>query len=250
MRLVVFLFCCFLSCQVAAVIPRDSFLEEHNTNLSDIASLQSGAQTYMQYCLGCHSLKYIRYSRIATDLRLPANSLLEYAPRQEVGIQGADFVISSMSAEGSSRLFGAESPDLSLSERQRGADWLYTYLRVFYEDPSRPMGVNNWIYPNVAMPNVLSGLQGQQVLVNSGLSEGQSHTLLEEKADVLYIAQPGELSEAEFNELVFDLVNFLAYVADPTAVQREKLGWKVLAYLCILLVFVYLLKKELWQHIK
>ncbi|MEL7400379.1 MAG: cytochrome c1, partial [Pseudomonadota bacterium] len=150
--------------------------------------------------------------------------------------------------------FGATPPDLTLVARVRRPDWLYTYLRSFYEDPSRPWGVNNVVFKDVGMPHVLADLQGRQVKGTAQVAvaydtlTGQEIT--EEKDGVLYIAEEGTLSAAEYDRLVFDLVNFLTYVAEPIAVERERLGWWVLLFLAIFFVPVYMLNKEFWRDVK
>ena len=142
---------------------------------------------------------------------------------------------------------GAAPPDLTLVARVRGVDWLYTYLRTFYLDDSRPFGVNNLTFPNVGMPHVLWDLQGWQKPVFKTVtdSEGHEHQVLES----LELAEPGSLDEAAYDRTVRDLVNFLAYMAEPVKLERQQLGIKVLLYLLVFLVIAYLLKKEYWKDV-
>lgn len=219
----------------------------HDTQVHDIDSVTRGAQAYMDYCASCHSLEYVRYQRLATDLTITEADIENNWLFAEQRLH--DPIISMMLPADAEVAFGVAPPDLSLIAKTRGEDWLYSFMLSFYEDFERPLGVNNLVYKNLSMPHVLVGLQGQQVLKSEYLSGTDNDSVLEEKSDVLYIAQPGELTESEYQQFVFDLVNFMAYVSDPSALERKGLGWKVLIYLFVLLLFVYLLKKEFWRDI-
>ncbi|MBF8292874.1 MAG: hypothetical protein HW392_1701, partial [Steroidobacteraceae bacterium] len=135
-------------------------LEDADTDVSNLASLQRGARNYVNYCLGCHSAKYMRYSQVAEDLALTENELQENL--MFTGTRVYDPMLSSMPAEQARIWFGNAPPDLSLIARSRGVDYVYTYLKSFYDDPSRPTGANNAVLPQTAMPDVLAGLQGRQ----------------------------------------------------------------------------------------
>ncbi len=228
-------------------------LDKHRTDLHDKASLQSGAQTYMNYCAGCHSLEHARFNRIARDLDIPEDLMMEnlvFDPYKKFG----SLATIGMQQEDSKRWFGATPPDLTLVARVRRPDWVYTYLRSFYEDPSRPWGVNNVVFKDVGMPHVLAGLQGRQLKGTAPVAVGfdtlTGREITEEHEDVLYIEEAGTLSAEEYDKVVFDLVNFLVYVSEPIAVERQRLGWWVLLFLAILFVPVYLLNKEYWRDIK
>ena len=155
---------------IAAIIPAVAMaagggnihLDEHRTDLHDTASLQRGAQTYMNYCMGCHSLEHARYNRIARDLDIPEELMMDNLVFDTDKKFGALATIA-MQTEDSKKWFGATPPDLTLVARVRRPDWLYTYLRSFYEDPSRPWGVNNVVFKDVGMPHVLADLQGRQL---------------------------------------------------------------------------------------
>ena len=127
---------------------------------TDIASLQRGAQIYMNYCLGCHSLKYARYKRVAEDLEIPLELFKENLifGDQKLG----DLITIGMEPKEAKAWYGNTPPDLTLEAGLRGPDWIYTYLKSFYIDESRPLGVNNMVYENVGMPNVLFNMQGEQ----------------------------------------------------------------------------------------
>jgi ubiquinol-cytochrome c reductase cytochrome c1 subunit len=244
---------------IAALIPavvmassEGVHLDKHLTDLTDKASLQRGAKTFMNYCMGCHSMEHARFNRMARDLDIPEELMLENLVFDTDKKFGALATIA-MRTEDSKVWFGAAPPDLTLVARVRRPDWLYTYLRSFYVDPTRPWGVNNTVFKDVGMPHVLADLQGLQykgtapVAVGYDTLTGQEIT--EEHEDVLYLAEPGTLSVKEYDDLIFDLVNFLTYSAEPIAVERERLGWWVLLFLAIFLVPVYMLNKEYWRDV-
>ena len=227
--------------------------EEIITNHNDKSSLQRGAKLYVNYCLGCHSLKYARYTRIAKDLGIPEEIFKDNLifGNQNMG----DLVEIGMMPKDSKDWFGASPPDLTLETSLRGEDWVYTYLNSFYTDDSRPLGVNNSVYKNVGMPNVLSHLQGEQVSVckeipviaeNGGLKQDPltGELINIKKCGFLAIKKPGELSEEEFKIAMADLTNFLSYVSDPIKEERKSLGVYVILYLIIFSIFGYLLYRE------
>ena len=227
-------------------------------DLSDKAALQDGARTFANYCMGCHSAKFQRYERVAKDLGIPEQVMLEnvvftgakIGDHMKIGMQPADAKV----------WFGAAPPDLTLVARVRGTDWLYTYMRTFYEDPARPWGVNNMAFPNVGMPNVLVGLQGRQVIgckqvqvVENGKKQFDPLTgapITHEACDQLTIVpKTGKLTEAEFDEKIQNLVTFLAYSANPVKLESQRIGVYVLLYLAFFFVFAYLLKREYWKDV-
>ncbi len=216
-------------------------LQEADIDLSDNASLQRGAKTYVTYCLGCHSAKHIRYKRIALDLGIEDAAVLkDIAP---VGAAIYDQMHSAMNGHDANKWFGTTPPDLSLIARSRGADWLYSYLKGFYVDKSKPLGVNNTVFEDVGMPNMLWQLQGLQTAV---YKEGEGKEKVIEK---LIIEEKGTMSEEEFDKTVNDLVNFLVYVGEPVQLERERIGKYVLFFLLMFLGIAYLLKKEYWKDI-
>ncbi len=215
-------------------------LQEADIDLSDNSSLQRGAKHFVTYCLGCHSAKQIRYLRIAIDLGVEEKKMLK-----DVAPEGAsiyDQMHSAMNAHDAEKWFGVQPPDLSLIARSRGADWLYSYLKGFYVDKSKPLGVNNTVFPDVGMPNVLWQLQGEQHGVVK-MIEGK------QKVEKLVINEPGTLSTKEFDQLVNDLVNFLVYVGEPVQLERKSMGKYVLFFILMFLAVSYLLKKEYWKDV-
>jgi ubiquinol-cytochrome c reductase cytochrome c1 subunit len=227
-----------------------------NVSPTDPASLQRGAQVYVNYCLGCHSAGYMRYNRLR-DL-----GLTEQQIRDNLIFTGAkvgELMKSGMDLKEAKEWFGAAPPDLSVIARSRasaagsGADWLYTYLRGFYRDPSRPTGWNNTVFANVGMPHVLYGLQGQQALVTEVQHQprrsGKKEDALPVEVHKLVLEKPGSMDPAQYDRLVADLVNFLVYVGEPTQQFRKQLGLYVLMFLGVLFVLAYALKKEYWKDV-
>ncbi len=215
-------------------------LPSANTNVADKASLQRGAKLFFNYCVGCHSLKYVRYSRIAEDLGLSEKEVMD-----NLNFTGAKFgeaVVSHMPEESATTFFGKAPPDLSLEVRAKGADWVNAYLNSFYLDPSRPVGWNNTVFPNASMPNPLWELQGLQV-AHMGKEGG------EEVVEKLELSQPGKLTPAQFQQATRDLTTFLEYAAEPAALQRQKYGIWVLLFLAGFTFLAYMLKKEYWKDV-
>ncbi|SFV69088.1 ubiquinol cytochrome C oxidoreductase, cytochrome C1 subunit [hydrothermal vent metagenome] len=192
-------------------------LEPANNDVHNQKSLQNGAKLYINYCMGCHSIKFMRFNRIADDLNISLNDVEKNFIW--TGVKVGQPVKSSIDAQASKKWFGNTPPDLSLTARSRGTDWLFTYLKGFYKDESRPFGVNNHALKGVAMPDVLWKMK-------------QDSTV------------------AEFNSQVRDIVNFLDYVGEPIKIKRTQMGIKVLLFLLVLFILSYLLKKEYWKDVK
>ena len=225
-----------------------------DVNPNDPISLQRGAQVYVNYCLGCHSASYMRYTRLQ-DL-----GLTEQQIRDNLIFTGAkvgELMTIAMAPKDAREWFGAPPPDLSVIARSRsshagsGADWLYTYLRGFYRDPSRPTGWNNTVFPNVGMPHILYALQGEQVLKTEVVSIPRGNKGEVEKHEVqkLVLEKPGAMKPAEYDRLVADLVNFLAYMGEPAKQFRTQLGIYALMFLGVLFALAYALKKEYWKDV-
>ena len=215
-------------------------LDSADYDLSDTKSLENGAYLYVQYCLGCHSTKYIRYLNLADDFGIKQQKILEKIAPEGAGIY--DKMLTAMNGHDAKKWFGRQPPDLSLIARSRGADWLYSYLKGFYIDPARPLGVNNAIYPDVAIPNPLWKLQGKQKAVYKTV-DGQ------EVITELVTEERGTMSAEEFDKSVNDIVNFLVYAGEPIQLERISMGKYVLFFILIFAVIAYLLKKEYWKDI-
>lgn len=213
-------------------------LPSAGVNLRDQASLQRGARLFFNYCVGCHSLKFQRYSRMAEDLGLTEKEVTD-----NLDFTGAKFgepVISHMPEEMAKQWFGKAPPDLSLEVRARTADWVYGYLNSFYVDPSRPVGWNNTVFPNASMPFPLWELQGVQTAVKKPGSE---------EVEKLELSQPGRMTPAQYQQAARDLTNFLAYVSEPAALQRHAYGVWVILFLAFFTLLAYALKKEYWKDV-
>jgi len=225
-----------------------------DVNPLDPVSLQRGAQVYVNYCLGCHSLAYMRYNR------LQQLGLTEQQIRDNLIFTGAkvgELMKIAVDPKESREWFGTPPPDLTVIARARssgagsGADWLYSYLRGFYRDPSRPNGWNNTVFQNVAMPHVLWQLQGEQVLATEVqlIPRGSKGEAEKHEVQKLVLEKPGSMKPAEYDRMVGDLVNFLVYVGEPSRQSRVELGIYVLLFLGVLFVLAYLLKKEYWKDV-
>jgi ubiquinol-cytochrome c reductase cytochrome c1 subunit len=227
----------------AASAQHDAELDAANNNVANTSSLQRGARYFVNYCLGCHSAQYVRYNRLAEDLQLTENQLLQNL--MFTGQRPLDTMSIAMSSDDANRWFGTTPPDLSLIARSRGTDYIYTFLRSFYVDESSPTGVDNLVLPGTAMPHVLWELQGIQRAVTESDPEhpGEEHVALE-------LATPGTLSEQDFDEAVRDIVNFLDYIGEPMQLKRQSLGIRVIAFLLVLLLISYMLKKEIWKDVE
>lgn len=192
-------------------------LENANTDISNQKSLQNGAKLYMNYCSSCHSIKFMRYNRLAKDLNIDEKTMTKNLMFTDAKF--GEPIVSAIDGDKSEKWFGVTPPDLSVTARARGVDWIYTYLKGFYKDDSRPFGVNNHVLKNAAMPDVLWSMKEN-------------------------------LSTAEYDQQIKDITNFLDYVGEPIKIHRVRMGIKVIAFLLILFILSYLLKKEYWRDVK
>lgn len=215
---------------------------------TNVVSLQSGARTFANYCLNCHSASLMRWNRLM-ELGLSESQIMDNLifGGEKVG----DLMNIAMIRKDARKWFGAAPPDLSVIARARGADWLYSYLRGFYRDPARPTGWNNTVYENVGMPNPLWQLQGERVRVEHAVKakdgkEGHGGAASAVKYEMV---KPGSLTPVQYDETVRDLVNFLVYMGEPAATSRKQIGIFVLLFLLALWPLVYLLKREFWKDV-
>lgn len=201
-------------------------------DLKDKAAMQRGAGYFVNYCQGCHSLKFMRVNRLAKDLGIPEDIAKEQL------LIGTDKIgapmLTNMPADQSKEWFGITPPDLSLTSRLHGDDWVYNYLISFYRDPSAPSGWNNTVFKNAAMPHVLSNLQGIQEL------DHETHQLK--------LVSQGSKSD-EFDSIAHDITAFLSYVGEPAKAKRQMYGIFVMVFLMIFFVIAYALKKEYWRDV-
>ena len=212
------------------------------TDLGDQASLQRGAQLFMNNCSGCHSLQYMRYSRMASDLGLSEDEVMDNL--NFTGGKIGDQVHVAMTEAQGTKFFGKMPPDLSLIARVRGTDWIYTYLKSFYLDESRPLGWNNKLFPNVSMPNPLWEQQGLQQPVYGKAGGGGDRPV-----EKLVLAAPGKQTPAQFDQSVRDITAFLEYVGEPAALKRQSLGVWVVLFLAFFTFLAWLLKTEFWKDV-
>jgi len=228
--------------------------DEIETDMGNKPSLQNGAKVFVNYCMGCHSMAYSRYNRVAADLGIPEDMMhgnLIADPAVKVG----SLMDNAMDKDRAKTWFGAAPPDLTLVARARNPEWLYTFLRNFYRDDTRPYGVNNKVFENVGMPHVLLPLQGlQDCAPSAGHTEVEPLSGTQMQADIdhcgsLEIADAGSLSEEEFDATVYDLVNFLAYTAEPMKADRQRIGVFVLLFIAVFFVFASLLNREYWKDV-
>ncbi len=221
-------------------------LADAEVDLGDKAALYRGAQTFMGNCASCHSANMMRFSRIGEDLGLTEEQLAELLPTESH--KPGDVIETNMPADYAKETFGIVPPDLTLTARVNGADWLYTYLVSFYEDPDTLWGVNNAVFPLVSMPHVFAAAQGvkQPVYETEGEGERTRKTLVGLEAP----ARPGTMTEEAFEQKMKDLAAYMVYMAEPAALKRHQYGPYVLAFLLVFILVMYLLKREYWRDIK
>jgi len=240
-------------------------LDSAPIDVRDVASLQSGARTFVNYCLSCHSASMMRYNRLEglglAEPQIRDNLLFT---TDKVG----ELMSVAMVKKDAKEWFGVAPPDLSVIARSRGADWLYTYLRTFYRDPKTVSGWNNLAFPNVAMPHVLWTLSGQSVLderefkteheAEAAKLQSRAYSVIEESdegAEKRYVLKTtklvtaGTLTPLEYDAVVRDLVNFLVWMSEPNQTFRKQVGIVVTLVLLVLLVLTYLLYKEFWKDV-
>jgi ubiquinol-cytochrome c reductase cytochrome c1 subunit len=219
-------------------------LLQSGTDIKNIESLQRGARNFMNYCSGCHSLTYLRYNRMATDLKIPDTELA--ANLMFTSAKPFDTINSAMPKDAES-WFGKQPPDLSLMARERGVDYIFSFLKGFYADKTHPWGVNNLVLPGAAMPHVLASLQGLQkpVFKNEPDEHGSARMVLVGAAAMT----PGALKPEEYDQFVRDIANFLDYAGEPVKGKRQSMGVFVTLFLLVFFVFAYLLKKEYWKDV-
>jgi len=207
-------------------------LDKANNDLTDKESLKRGFEAYLNYCLGCHQLQYQRYNRTFADLGISdEEGAKNWMP---TGEKVGDHITNTMPPKEAAAWFGTAPPDLTLEARLRSPDYIYTYLRSFYVDESRPFGMNNKVFKDVGMPHVLQNLQGVRTMDENGN---------------LSPAVGGSMTEEEYDTLARDITNFLEYTGEPSKLEREAMGYKVIGFLIIFFFLSYLLKKEYWRDV-
>ena len=244
-------------------------LQQANVDLSNHAAIQRGAKYFVNYCMGCHSAQYVRY-KLFTEAGLTEEDIEENLMFTDGKI--GDLMKIAMPEEDAAKWFGAAPPDLTLAARIKhgGADWIYSFLKSFYTDPSRPLGVNNTVFANVGMPHVLWQLQGIQDPVYKYDVHHEGHTVasfdteaeaeaytkehgetyrLERVVDRLELVQPGSMTPLEYDQVARDLATFLAYISEPMKLERQRIGVWVLLFLIVFTALAYFMKKEWWKDV-
>jgi len=214
-------------------------------------SLQRGAKYFVNYCSGCHSLKYMRFNRLAKDIGITDDegNVAEGLLRKDLMFTTTkigDTLEVALTPEEGKKWFGVVPPDLSLEARSRGSAWIYHYLRGYYVDPTKRWGVDNIVFPGTAMPNILLNLQGEQFPV---YEKGQDAEMMAPKISHLELRTAGQLTPQQFDAVVYDITNFLTYVSDPIKEQRTRVGVWVMLFLVLMTTVLYLLKREYWKDL-
>lgn len=218
-------------------------LDKVDVDLGDQASLQRGAKLFVNYCLSCHSAGYMRYNRMGADLGISEKEIEQYMgfiADKEGKFKVGALMKANLSEEDAKAAFNTVPPDLSLTARSRSPEWIYTYMRSFYQDEKTVTGWNNVIYPSVAMPHIMAGMQGTQRAIRS--DDGKSVSSLE-------LARAGSMDKKEYDNAMRDLTNFMVYLAEPAKLVRYEIGIYVILFLIILAIPAYLLNKEYWKDI-
>jgi ubiquinol-cytochrome c reductase cytochrome c1 subunit len=219
-------------------------LDKANIDPTNKESLQRGARTFVNYCLSCHSAALMRYERMGKDLGIDEKLVSENL--MFTGGKIGDLMTVATAPKDAKAYFGTVPPDLSVIARSRGVDWLYTYMRSFYRDDSKIIGVNNLVFPDVGMPHVLWELQGWQDPVITTVKDDEG---IKSKAITLELVEPGLLEPHEYDRAVRDLVNFLDYMGEPAKYERRELGVKVIMFLVFFLAIAYLMKRDYWKDV-
>jgi ubiquinol-cytochrome c reductase cytochrome c1 subunit len=218
-------------------------LLKSHADISNIESLQRGARNFMNYCSGCHSLMYLRYNRMAADLKIPEAELTNLMFTSDKSFE----TINSAMPPDAATWFGKQPPDLSLMARARSVDYIYSFLKSFYVDSTRPWGVNNLYLPQAAMPAVIETLQGLQKPVFK--SEPDEHGNAKMVLVGVESMTPGSMKPEEYDQFARDIANFLDYAGEPIKQKRQSLGVFVTLFLLVFFVFAFLLKKEYWKDV-
>lgn len=231
---------CLFGLSGAALAESGPTLYPVRIDLQNKASLQRGARIFVNYCVSCHSASYMRYNRLGKDLGIPAAVVKK--DLMFAGSKPFDHMKAAMTAKDAKKWFGVAPPDLTLEARMRGPSWLYSYLLSFYRDQDTASGWNNLVFPHVAMPDVLYGLQGVQVPVYKTVKGHQEF-------DHFLIVKSGSMTPAQYREAMHDLVNFMVYMGEPAKLQRYDVGIYVMIFLVIFAIVAYLLKREYWKDV-
>ena len=231
---------------VAAETPSKMALKTYEVSLKDIPSLQRGAKLFVNYCLSCHSAKFMRYNRMARDLHIPPE--LVERDMMFAADKIGEPMQTTMPPDSAAEWFGVAPPDLSLVARLRGAQWLYNYFNAFYLDDNSPSGWNNLVFENVAMPHAMYELQGLQRAVFKTHTDEHGHEVT--TLDHFEKIGDGLLDAAQYEQATRDLTNFLVYLGEPAKLVRIRYGLWVMLFLAVFAGLAYMLKQEYWRDIE
>jgi len=231
---------CLFGLSGAALAESGPTLYPVRINLQNKASLQRGARIFVNYCVSCHSASYMRYNRMGKDLGIPLSIVKK--DMMFAGAKPFDHLKAAMTEKDAKKWFGVAPPDLTLEARLRGPSWLYSYLLSFYRDKDTASGWNNLVFPHVAMPDVLYGMQGVEVPVYKTVNGKQ-------KFDHFLIVKSGSMTPAQYREAMHDLVNFMVYMGEPAKLERYDVGIYVMIFLVVFAIIAYLLKREYWKDV-
>lgn len=221
-------------------------LEPAEIEPDNIFSLQRGARNFMNYCSGCHSAQYVRYNTIGKHLELSEVQLIDNLMFN--ADKTFETIQASMPSADAKRWYGVAPPDLSLTARAKGVDYVYNFLKGFYVEADSPTGVNNLVLAGTSMPHVLWELQGYQTAnFSEHENEDGSVTTTFNGFEML---SPGSMSSEDYDDFVRDTVNFLAYIAEPIRSDRRTLGVWVLMFLIFFYILASMLKKQIWKDVK
>ncbi|MHB1951547.1 MAG: cytochrome c1 [Acidiferrobacteraceae bacterium] len=209
-------------------------------DLHNKASLQRGARIFVNYCVSCHSAAYLRYNRMGKDLGIPVSLIKKDMLFARSSVYA--HMKAAMPEKDAKKWFGIAPPDLTLETRYRGPSWVYSYLLSFYRDKKTASGWNNLVFPHVAMPDVLYGLQGVQVPVYRTVNGRKVF-------DHFLIVKAGTMTPAQYREAMHDLVNFMVYMGAPNTLERDRIGTYTLIFLAIFAAIAYLMKREYWKDV-
>ncbi len=245
MKKIILILLCMTISMVASAAGGAYISESANTNIRSQSSLQKGAKTYMNYCLGCHTMAFQRYNRVAKDLGLTEEEMMQSLVMTDAKF--TDKMTNTMTIEQGVKWFGVAAPDLSVSAKARGVDWLYNYLINFYVDPTRPSGWNNLTFPNASMPHILWELQG----IREAKFETQSNDKGDDQREFVGFEtiKEGLMSEAAYKDLVRDLVNFMDYSSEPAQLIRMSYAPWVILFMAFFTFIAYLLKVNYFKDI-
>jgi ubiquinol-cytochrome c reductase cytochrome c1 subunit len=244
MRLLIVILAIVLS-PLTALASGAGALDRVEVSLDDKVSLQNGAKLFVNYCMSCHSARYMRYNRMASDLEIPEDLVKKHMIAGDGKI--GDPMVATMSEEDGEAWFGVPPPDLSLIGKLRDPEWLYTYLRTFYIDDSTASGWNNKVFPNVAMPHALAELQGVQKPVYE--TETDDHGVERTSISGFELIRKGSMSPHEFDDAMSDLTNFLYYMGEPARMVRIGWGLWTMLFLAVFGILAYMLKIEYWRDV-